>query len=370
MDLKEKWEKLGYPNPTKFHKYLNDNDNKITLKDVKLFIEKQISTQLHKQQQTKKFDIPFVAPLPNSQWQIDLIDMQKFGTANKGYKWILIAIDIFSRFLYALPVKNKQAIETANAFEQMIKTEKPKLIISDDGGEWLGSFAKLLVSNDILHSKVDVGDHRKLGVVDRMIKTIKGSIYKYFTENDTTTWIDILPTFVESYNNLPHGGIGDLTPIEGKKYIGTITEIQANKIKNVKKSNIKIGDKVRIRLSKTKFERGFAIRFSKTIYTVENKEGNSFVLNDGAKKRAQELQKIIEPDENKMIANEKSELDKAISVDKFKRKNQKEQLDVNKDSGDIIIEDKLIPSRPKREVKQNKWNKIIKNQMDSIKRNM
>ena len=92
-------------------------------------------------------------------------------------------------------------------------------------------------------------------------------------------------------------------------------DIMTEKIDSVVQSDIKLGDNVRYRLAKTKFERGFAIHWSKTIFQVVKKIGNSFELSDGSVKRVQELQKVVTTE--KKVETEA--LDAAKEKSKFKR---------------------------------------------------
>ena len=76
----------------------------------------------------------------DQQWQADLADMQALSTRNKGTKFILTFIDVFSKYAWAIPVKNKGGPEMKNAFEllfQMSKRPKPDKLQTDSGKEFL-----------------------------------------------------------------------------------------------------------------------------------------------------------------------------------------------------------------------------------------
>ena len=65
------------------------------------------------------------------QWQIDLIDMGEMVKYNKGVRYILAAIDVFSRYAFAQPCKSKKATDVLEAFKKMTKDRHPKKVQSD-----------------------------------------------------------------------------------------------------------------------------------------------------------------------------------------------------------------------------------------------
>ena len=76
-------------------------------------------------------------------WQIDLIDMIKLGKFNEGIKYLLTCIDVFSKYAWVVPLKDKSASETVRAFKEILKTgRKPKHVQSDKGKEFLNKQIK------------------------------------------------------------------------------------------------------------------------------------------------------------------------------------------------------------------------------------
>ena len=54
-------------------------------------------------------------------WGVDLADMQSFSRKNKVIKYLLCAIDLYSRHAFVIPLKDKKRISIANAFNKIIK---------------------------------------------------------------------------------------------------------------------------------------------------------------------------------------------------------------------------------------------------------
>ena len=86
-------------------------------------------------------------------WQLDLADMQKYQNENKPYKWILICIDIFSKFVWVKLQKNKSGPQTAKALKEILRnsnSRKPKNIQVYEGNEFMNAqFKSLCRRNNI-----------------------------------------------------------------------------------------------------------------------------------------------------------------------------------------------------------------------------
>ena len=57
-------------------------------------------------------------------WQIDLADMTKYSRQNNGFKWILICIDILSKYVWVHPLKTKEGLGAAKAFEIILSLRR------------------------------------------------------------------------------------------------------------------------------------------------------------------------------------------------------------------------------------------------------
>ena len=184
------------------------------------------------------------------QVQADLIDVSALSDHNDGITFLLTAIDMFSKKLVCLPMKNKSGKETKLAIQKLIKVMKPKQLYTDAGKEFLNQFVQnILARNDIEHliASSDV----KCAGVERVNKTLQRKIYQYMTEKNTDRYIDVLQDAVLSYNKSVHSSI-NISPNEAEKEENhLIVRDELNKhyteIVSAKKTpNFKIGDIVRI----------------------------------------------------------------------------------------------------------------------------
>ena len=105
-------------------------------------------------------------------WSADLVDMQAFSSFNKGFKYILTVIDVFSKDAWAIPIKDKSAASVTKAFEKIISDRIPKKLWVDEGKEFYNAtFKKLLDKHKIdMYSTINEG---KAVVIERFNRTLK-----------------------------------------------------------------------------------------------------------------------------------------------------------------------------------------------------
>ena len=186
-------------------------------------------------------------------WAADLADMQLISKFNKGFKFLLCVIDIYSKCAWVVPLKDKKGASIVNAFQSILKksNRKPNKIWVDKGGEFCNrSMKSWLEKNDIeMYSTHNEG---KSVVAERFIRTIKNKIYKCMTSISKNVYIDKLDDIVHKYNNKKHRTI-KMKPIDVKDntYIDFSKEVNDNDPK------FKVGDHVRISKYKNIFAKGY-----------------------------------------------------------------------------------------------------------------
>ena len=106
--------------------------------------------------------------------------MQSLSKYNKGIKYLLCAIDLFSKYAWVVPLKDKRGISIVNAFQKIISKRKPNKIWVDQGGKFYNKlFQKFLKINNIeMYSTYNEG---KSVVAERFITTLKNKIFKHMT---------------------------------------------------------------------------------------------------------------------------------------------------------------------------------------------
>ena len=172
-----------------------------------------------------------------------------------------------------IPLQNKSADETLKAFKTLLRQAKtyPETVLSDRGSEIKNAkFRAFCDSKNIKLFHSDTSIH--CAFVERVIGTLKVIIEKYLTENNTYSYIDVLPELVQTYNNRKHSVIG-LTPKEAEKEINHQKIREDNhkrwsKIK-VKDPIYKVNQLVRISKQKDKFFRKFYTQMNEEIFRIK-----------------------------------------------------------------------------------------------------
>ena len=207
-------------------------------------------------------------------WGVDLADMQLLSKYNKGIRFLLCAIDIFVKYDWVVPLKDKKGISIVKAFQSILKqsNRKPNKIWVDKGSEFYNAyFKKSLRDNDIvMYSTHNEG---KSVVAERFIRTIKSKIYKYMTSISKNVYIDKLDDIVDKYITIK------MKPIDVKDN----TYINADKEINNKDPKFKVGDHVRISKYKNIFTKGYMPNWSEEVFVIKKVKNTvpwTYVIND------------------------------------------------------------------------------------------
>lgn len=142
-------------------------------------------------------------------WAADLLEMQKFSKWNKGIKYLLIVIDVFSIFGWIEPLKDKRGETVANAFDKIFKSgRKLEMLWKDKGSAFYNRYVKYLLnkSNMKLYS---TENEKKSSIVERWNRTIKNKMWKMLSEN--AVYHDKIDKLVSDYNFKEHSSI-KITP--------------------------------------------------------------------------------------------------------------------------------------------------------------
>ena len=205
-------------------------------------------------------------------WGVDLADMQSFSKKNKAIKYLLCAIDLFSKYAFVVSLKDKKGISIVNAFNKIIKqcNRKPNKIWVDQGGGFYNHvFKKWLSGNDIImYSTFMEG---KSVVAERFIRTLKNKLYKHTTTTGKNVYYDVLDDVVNEYNNTKHNTI-KMKPIDVGDNTTKSSSLERKRVyideHNENDSRFKVGDRVRISKFKNIFPEGYTPKWSKEIFIV------------------------------------------------------------------------------------------------------
>ena len=255
-------------------------DSKVSGSGAKLIPEnEQLANELHKPIIRKFKKRKVYSTFKDNIWGVDLADMQLLSKYNKEIRFLLCVIDIFSKYAWVVPLKDKKGISIVKAFQSILKqsNKKPNKIWVDKGPELYNAyFKKWLRGKDvIMYSTHNEG---KSVVAERFIRTLKSKIYKYMTSISKNVYIDKLDDIVDEYNNTYDTTI-KMKPIDVKDntYINTSKEI------NNKDPKFKVDDRVRISKYKNIFAKGYMPNWSEEVFVIKKVKNTvrwTYVIND------------------------------------------------------------------------------------------
>ena len=232
----------------------------MTQKNIKIFINEIYSKPPKRNYTTNKTDVYFIDKI----WSLDILDLKDYGPENnRGYRYILVIIDNFSKYGWTIPLKNKNAQTIKDSFENILVSSKrkPNLIESDRGKEFYNNiFQDFLNKNDI---KLYSGNSSYGAVfAERFNRTIRDLLKRPVSEKGDGNWIDVLQTITKQYNNKVHSST-KLTPIQAslKKNEGYVYENLLDKRKRIT-PKFQLNDLVRTADLKKTFSKGDTTNWS------------------------------------------------------------------------------------------------------------
>lgn len=272
-------------NPRTGFMNLNDlwlavRDDGLKYRDVAEWYRRQPINQLFvkKKARFRKITCPAVGCL-----QVDLMDVSRYAAKNKQTKFLLNAVDVFSRKAWSFPQTNKSAKQTAASLGKLFRSVQkahPKnslTMTSDLGSEFVNDTVQRVLRRwNVEHYTIDNSKQNhptKTGIVERFNRTLLNIMRKYITANDSVAYLQVLPDFLENYNNRAHRSIqarpedvfrGDVKPDGGP-------------VRRAEQT--KVGSKVRVLLKDKLFsKKSLEPKYTKEVFEVIGREGNRYRL--------------------------------------------------------------------------------------------
>ena len=251
---KEFYENLNFFGRDKLFDLLRNKygDESPSRRQVADFLKNQEINQLYSPSKGKPKTFKSSMTTPNKILAIDLVNMEKFQV--RGYKYLFNAVDMSSRFIYSVAMKNKEKDEALKSFKKIYNKSKTKAVRSDNGSEFTNEpFKDYLEKNGIKQIFGEAGKPQSNGMIERANATIKELIQKSIEINRKFDWVKNLDKLIENINNSNHRITG-FTPNEiqtaFKNDDNVILDSAHDKELKIKKKNI----------SKEVFEKGDLVR--------------------------------------------------------------------------------------------------------------
>ena len=222
-------------------------------------------------------------------WDSDLLDFTNYSMVNNGYNYILICIDIFSRYVWARPLKTKTGREVSEEMSSILLdgNRKPNALRSDRGSEYLNETMKRFFKRNNIHHYTT---HNQLqaNYAERVICTIKSRPMRLMSKKMVKRWVDDLQAIITSYNSTIHSSL-NAKPEDIKSDVVNKSRLEQYLLKqkrlnpehprkkkpgpifDEKPYKFKIGQSVRMRVTRSKMDRLYDEFWTPEIFTVSKR---------------------------------------------------------------------------------------------------
>lgn len=219
--------------------------------------------------QRRKFVVSGIDAL----WQCDLTDLQQLANDNDGHKYILLVIDVFSRWACARVVKSKSGSDITKAFQDILDNEKraPNQLQTDKGKEFLNTQFQTMLKKYKIDHYVTENQEIKASLVERLQRTIKTRLFRYFTHSNSYRYVDVIQNLIKSYNDTIHSGIGMKPNEVNYENQEELWQELYYEPEMSTKFKFDIGDRVRISKYSTVFGKGYLPLWSEEVFTISRR---------------------------------------------------------------------------------------------------
>lgn len=282
----------AYAGPEKLYQAVKQEGKyKIGRQRIRQFLNNEDSYSLYKPIRKTFPRSKVIVNTIDSMWDGDLADVSNIASHNDGYKFLLVLIDIFSRYLFIVPLKNKHHQNIVDGLKLVFqKRRKPNTLRTDKGSEFKNRWVKAFLKKEGIHA-IYTQNETKANYAERVIRTMKNLMYRYFMKNRTYRFINILQDLVKSYNKRPHRSLGGNAPANVNKenadeirlesYLSGKTKLDVNQSKTFGRSKekkrakpffkFKIGDDVRLSQLKHPFQRDYQQKWTEEFFKVNER---------------------------------------------------------------------------------------------------
>ena len=252
------------------HRIANDRGKNISHRQVKGWLLNQEVYTLHANARKRFPRNKTMAYRVNEQFQADLCDVSNISKHNDNHNFILVTVDVLSRYACAQPIMNKNPNSVVKGFQKIFSDRKPKILQTDSGTEFTAKTTRKYLKDQGIRFFTSKNE-TKCAIVERHMRTLKSKLYKAFSHRNSYRYLEILGDVMYSYNNAVHSSIkmrpADVTMFNEYEVFKTLYG-NPNDTRKVVKFKFKVGDTVRISETKGRFQKGYLPSYSTELFKV------------------------------------------------------------------------------------------------------
>ena len=235
-------------------------------KDItKIFVDEIYSTPPRKNYPTNKIIYDHIDDI----WSIDLADMIVYKISNnKGFMFIFVIIDNYSKYLWAVSLENKISQTITSEFMNILSTPKrtPLKLESDRGAEWHNSISQNFLKTKNIQNYSRFTD-KDPSIAERVINTIRNLLKKPIFSAANADWISELRSVIKQYKNTIQSSTKMKPTNASKKSNEKLVYSNLQDRRDRQQQKFKLGQLVRTADIKRVFSKGVSTNYSYYLYT-------------------------------------------------------------------------------------------------------
>lgn len=265
----------------KLHSFVKEEGKmQISLKEIKKWIQSQEVHTTNRLARRKVNRRKVIVPYIDYMWDIDTASFLDYKKENKNFGYFILAIDVFSRFIWTEAVKTASAQQTKLALQRIFqKGRTPSKMRSDKGNEFSNKLVQAYLKTKGIEHFVTQNEV-KANYAERGIQTMKGKISRYLRANQTHEWVDQLQKLTTSYNNSFHRSIkrkpSSVTKKDESKLWKELYNLKKPILKKIKYKFNK-GDIVRISKLRKTFQRYYSEHWTNELFIIKERSMKQYI---------------------------------------------------------------------------------------------
>ena len=251
----------------------------LRLSQIQAWLQKDPSYSMHKPLRRKFQRLRVIVTGLHDQYEADLADMQKLRKRNDQVTFLLVVIDVFSRYLWVEPLRGKTNREMLGAFQRLFeRAPKPRRLRTDRGNEFTSGemedyFDRMNIEHWSAHN-----DEMKASFAESAVRNLKKSLWGYMRKRKVYRYVDILQDAVQAYNDTEHRSTGmkpsaitegDVEELLWWHQYKPKTPYVKSRLDKPPRFAFKTGDHVRISHKAKTFERAYDEKWTPEIFVVD-----------------------------------------------------------------------------------------------------
>lgn len=281
----------SFSGPEKLYRTVKEEGKfKIGRNKIKQFLQNQEEYSLQRDTKKKRRRRKIVVSGVDSQWAVDLADVQNLKDDNDGVKYFLVVIDVFSKYLFVEMLKDKKASTVLEGMKKILdKGRRPSTIFSDKGGEINNKLMRKELKKRNIEYFTSQNEDIKTSIAERVIRTLKNKLYRFFQRQKSYRYVEELDKIIDGYNKSKHRSLSYLSPIQINKdneaaiwdrmYNEKTTTRKHEYQKSIKKAprrtsivfKFKMGDYVRLSYVRYVFQRDYQQKWTTEIFKISDR---------------------------------------------------------------------------------------------------